>query len=249
MPQKDDDLIRIQPEKITATQQNSLFGLALIRNDLSDLVYLQSFHAKEKEKLGLNYRHTTSDVGRASGRDIYFARLALSHFWSILEFLRIRKDALKKDSQLTAILRTLRSTEQEFWNRIIQLAEQSNQKNFSDVVGIHPDVMKIIQLAYSARNDLTYHYHGTLKHISQGYGIAFSKKEFNTEFAYVTEIGDISKDRSYYIDISMQKYLEKEAVLTDSLFSVINGPFLDLFADLNKVISKILRKYHEELIK
>jgi hypothetical protein len=64
------NLIGIDPKKIQATSDNIFFGLALIRNDLSDLVYLQSLHAGKRNTLNIKKYNISADRGRNAGHDI-----------------------------------------------------------------------------------------------------------------------------------------------------------------------------------
>jgi hypothetical protein len=106
----------------------------------------------------------------------------------------------------------------------------------------------ILILSHRTRHDLTYHYYAAPLHLSNGYKIAFNKRDAeNTKYACATELSNIDLDRSYYTDLSIQKYLESQIGLSDNLIPEMEGPFIEIIASFNKVISKLLKQYHEKV--
>lgn len=241
------DLIEIDPEKIKSSPRNVFFGLALIRNDLSDLIYLQSLHSKERNSLNIKKYEVSADRGRNAGHDIYIIRLILSQLYSIIEFFYKRENDIDRDLELKRIIKKISPNDQKTWELILEIAKNFNSRDGSGPISAN--LNKIWHLSSITRNDLTYHYHGILKHISIGYTKAFNSRKLNTDFAYVTEMIDVKKDRSYYVDISLQKYLEDKVGLDKELVPYFEDDVLNLIADINRVISIILKEYHLNLIK
>jgi hypothetical protein len=250
MEENTENLIQIESEKIEASSKNIFFGLGLIRNDFGDLAYLQGLHAKEYEKLDLTQKFS-SENGQYSGRNIYLFRLALSHLYSVLEFLEERKDDIFKNEDFKSKLKKLSKEDRDIWNSFMDLSSYTEKgKKIEDAVHLSKTTRAIFKLSCITRHELTYHYHGSLKYLSRGYKIAFQdKKDENTEFACVSEILDVKKHRSYYIDISIQKYLEDQIGLRENLFPKFENKVIELISDFYAVSSKLLKIYHEELAK
>jgi hypothetical protein len=115
------------------------------------------------------------------------------------------------------------------------------------VKNIKPWVYKIIDLASSSRHDVTYHYHGILNHISRGYTSAFLEKNLlNAEFAFATELQNIDSDRSYYVDLAIQTYLQ-DKIGIQNLIDDTQEDFLNLMSSCHKILSKLLSNYHNRL--
>ena len=238
----------INPEKFLSGNDYSLFlSLALINNDLGDLVYLQGLHARSVKKIKYPI---SAEHGRKTGRDIYIFRLALSHLFNILEFFYKRIKDIEKDNLLNKIINEDISTDEKlFWDLIITLSKSYKDfgKDKLAVVGINPELLRVISLSEAARNDVTFHYHGTPRHLKLGFESAFKNNSLpNTKYAFVTEIGSVAEDRRYYIDISLEKFLEKEAGLEESIYKT-ESLMVDFIANLNRVIYKILFEFHKTL--
>ncbi len=240
------NLICIDPKKIDRTKKNIFFGLALIRNDLSDLIYFDKLHneAANRKKL---VNTISAEAGQFTGRDIYIFRLALSHFYSTLEFLNTRKNDIKTNHNLKTIISSLTPTEWSAWDSMIKISSSYDGKKSLDPT-LNPDVGDVILLANLIRNDITYHYHGTIKHLTQGYSSAFAKTAFNSKCAYVTEIENLDKDRSYYVDLAIQDYLENKIKREIFKNKGLKKYSIEIMLGFHKVISKILLNYHKNLI-
>ena len=241
-------LIKIDPDKITADNNNVFLGLSLIRNDLSDLVYLQGLHANENKKLDLKDKEVSAIAGQAVGRNIYIFRLALSLLYSSLEFFYTRRKQISSSDELKIILLSLPNPEKETWKSFLKMANiLLTIKKINEIdedTFLNNKNKRILKLCYVARNNITYHYHGAVKHLKDGYLIAYSKRDSeNSSFAFATDKNSINEDRSYYIDLSIQKYLENK-VGSHDLLKDNQDDFLKIIADLNAVISSILTKYH-----
>jgi len=240
-------LQKIAPEKIGWSKNNLFLTLALIKNDFSDLVYLQSLFNDDNQniKTGLN-----PDGGQYAGRRIYILRLALSHFYSFLEFINKRSEEISKNEKLATIIKRLTKNDRKLWEDLQLLSENLFSKKsttFSELI-IKQDIIRILELSNSARNEFTYHYYHSSNFLSHGFRKAFiedRRTEMNS-FACIIEERDIKKDRCFYIDLSVQKYLEDKANLKKNLFES-EKEFVDLLAIANRVITKILEIYHQDL--
>jgi len=243
-----DKLKIIDPVKFMSGDDYGLFlALALISNDLGDLIHLQGLHSQDGERLE-NY--ISAENGRKSGRNIYILRLAFSHLYNILEFFDIRAGDIEKDLLLNKIIdKDILENEKIFWNLVIKLSQnkESFGKKELSIAGINPELVKVMNLAKIARNEVTFHYHGAAKNLKKGFELAFkNSKQSNTKYAYVTETENVTEDRRYYIDIALQKFLEEKADLSKDVF-VAESLMIEFLAAFNKVIYKILSKFHETL--
>ena len=240
------DLNGINPKNILKDRSNGIFlGLGLISNDLGDLIYLQGLHARNS-KFG---RIVCAEFGRAAGRNIYILRLALSQLYNILKFFFFREEDIKNNQSLILIKKTFSNDEKVFWEIVIKLAKEYKRfgKKQLSIPGINPEIIKIINLSESARDNLTFHYYGTNKYLMNGFDFAFIKKpQMNTKHAYITEINDVTKDRRYYIDISIQRFLEEKLGSGKDIFEE-EKKLIDFLAAFNKVVSRILSEFHKSL--
>lgn len=243
-----DKLKIIDPSKFLSGADYGLFlALALMNNDLGDLIYLQGLHViagKKPEK------YISAENGRKVGRNIYILRLAFSHLYNILEFFNIRINDIKNDLLLKKIIdESLLSNEKAFWNLLIKLSQ--NQKEFGkkelSIAGINLDLLKVLNLSEIARNKITFHYHGTAKYLKEGFELAFkNSKQSNTRYAYVTEIDNVTEDRRYYIDIALQRFLEEKANMSKDVFTA-ESLMIEFLAVFNKIVYKILCEFHKKL--
>jgi len=244
------DLSKIKPDKLKPSKDDLLLILALIKNDFSDLVYLQRLHIEKNKDIKFSF---SAKNGQFTGRKIYILRLALSHFYSFLEFLHNRERDIDDNKKLKSVIDRLSKSDKKLWQDFRLLAKDLLTKEPDELKTfiVKEDTLKILQLSKAARHNLTFHYHGASKYLNIGFNKAFveieSEKTPANEFAYITELEDIHKDRSYYIDLSIQTYLEKELYLKGSLFDV-EIEFVDLLAFANRILSKIITAYHRELL-
>ncbi len=243
-----DKLKIIDPTKFLSKEDYGLFfALALMSNDLGDLIHLQGLHARAGKN---SEKYISAENGRKTGRNIYILRLAFSHLYNILEFFNKRIKDIENDPLLKNIINTyLSKNERAFWNLLIKLSKNENGfgKKELSITGINPELMKIINLSAVVRNDVTFHYHGTAKHLKKGFKLAFEKsKQLNTQYAYVTEIEDVTEDRRYYIDIALQRFLEEEAGIGKDVFAA-ESLMIEFLASFNKIVYKILCEFHKTL--
>ena len=106
----------------------------------------------------------------------------------------------------------------------------------------------IIKLAIDCRNHVTYHYYGSAKWIGEGYKVAFNKdSDQRSKYAYVTEIKSVIDDRSYYVDLAIQRYFESKIGIDSDIFTECLDNFLDFSGSINKVISELLHNYHTDI--
>lgn len=243
-----DKLKGIDPKNfLTGEDYGLFFGLGLMSNDLGDLIHLQELHAKTAV---VSNNFISAENGRKTGRSIYITRLALSHLYNILEFFNKRSLDIEKNVLLNKIIqKILLNDEKKYWDLIIDLSKKHKDfgKKELSISGINPKFMEIIKLSETARNDVTFHYYGATQHLKKGFEFAFKDSvQANTKYAFVTEVEDVAEDRRYYIDISLQKFLEKGANLGGDLRSA-EPLMIEFLAIFNKVVYKILCEFHKNL--
>lgn len=244
------NLIEIFPENI-ANEKNIFLGLSLIRNDISDLIFLQGLHADYKKGLNLD-GEISSKTGHVAGLELYIFRHALSLLYSSLEFLSYRSKDFETEEVFKNVFKRVSQSSRESWSEFVELSISfMRAKNISDIDGLpsfNKKTKRILKLCFFARNHLTYHHHGTVKYLGEGYKIAFEGEKIkNNKFAYVTEEGSIKEDRAYYIDLSLQRYLE-EKIGSNNLLVENLSDFLNFMAEFNASISSILKEYHLSIV-
>jgi hypothetical protein len=242
-----DKLKIIDPKKFLAGNDYGIFfSLALMSNDLGDLIHLQGLHARAEKK---PEKYISAENGRKTGRNIYILRLAFSNIYNILEFFSFRIKDVENNPLLRKIIdECLSKNEKTFWNLVIKLSQNQNKfgKKELSIAGINPEFVKVVNLSEITRNNVTFHYHGTSKHLKTGFELAFkNSKQPNTQYAYVTETENIAEDRRYYIDIALQRFLEEKAGISD-VFAA-ESLMIEFMAAFNKVVYKILCEFHKTL--
>jgi RNA binding exosome subunit len=236
------NLIKINPEKIVNSSSEKrvkdiLLTLALVRNDISDLIYLQGLHVKNSPP---DLQKVDEKSGQFTGRRIYIIRLVLSHFHEFLVFLDKRSKEIEDNDKLKKILDRLSDDEKALWIVFGWMAKKEYKK-------LKPWVLNVLNLAETARHDVTFHYYGSSKYLNDGFSEAFFKKPMTkkNEFAYATEIRSVKEDRSFYIDLALQVYLEKELKIKDLFLA--EKDVIDLLSSLNRLLTDILSLYHNDL--
>lgn len=242
------DLIKIEPSNLADSKQDLLLTLALIRNDFSDLVYLQKLHKEKSEDFKLE---VSAKNGQITGRNIYILRLALSHFYSFLEFLDKRDDLIRNNQKLQLVIDKLDKKDKKLWEDFCFLAKNLFLKKSNKLNNfiVKDDILKLLRLSKYARHNLTFHYSGSFNYLKIGFDEAFYVQPKNSanRVAFATELEDIYKDRSYYIDLSIQTYLERVADLKIDVFK-IEKEFVELLAYANRILSRIVSTYHKDLL-
>lgn len=220
------DLIKLDRNKIIQSNNrkgsNPLLTIALIRNDISDLVYLQGLFADGNKNIK---NVVCAESGQYAGRRIYFMRIFLSHYYEFLIFLKNRKEDIENDTALQTILKNLNKNNLEIWNNFNLLASRINSKE--KYKGDNKNIeYKILILAESMRSELTFNYWHTSSHLSNGFKKAFnedSKNPYN-EHPQATELYDLNKD-----------------------IFIFENEIIDTVANVNFILSKILNKHHNSI--
>ncbi len=240
-------LLKINPEEIH-TSNNLFFTLGLIRNDLGDLSYLQSLHVNTFKDSNVG-NEISAINGQISGRNIFILRLALSHLYNALEFFRKSKRLINDpDSNLQKYVSQLNSSDKKAWAFFQEISLCEDYAEVEKIEKLPKKFKDIIKLSIDSRNQFTYHYYGSAKWIGRGYEVAFKNhSEPRSQYAYVTELKSIKSDRSYYVDLAIQRYLESKIGIDSDIFTECLDNFLDFSGSLNRVISELLRRYHNDI--
>jgi hypothetical protein len=241
------DLAKIKPEKLDTSNKDLMLTLALIRNDMSDLAYLQSLFIDDNKDIKPTI---SAKNAQFTGRSIYILRLALSQFYAFLEFLHNRKEEIVKNKKLQDVISKINNQDRQLWKDLCTQADNLFSKGDKNVKTLifKNSVKNLLELSSKARNQFTFHYHHSYNYLNQGFNTAFKedKKTISNEFAYVTEKEDVFKDRAYYIDLAIKRYFETS--LNDKQIDVIQKDFLDVFALGNRILFKILRRYYNSIV-
>src|SRR5680860_513890 len=170
-----DDLIKINRDKIKTSNEgkrtrSTFLTLALIRNDISDLVYLQGLFVHDNNKIESKI---SSHSGRSMGRMIYIMRLALSHYYEFLQFLCKRKEEINGDLEFQAILKGLNKEDRAVWDNFNSLAHELELIDTIIKVKNTSIEYKVMALSRFMRGNLTFHYWGSAKFLYIGFEKAF----------------------------------------------------------------------------
>jgi len=243
------DIVKINKDKIKCSNENkrtrsTFLTLALIRNDISDLVYLQGLFVKSNKDI----KYEISSVsGQFTGRMIYIMRLALSHYYEFLFFIDKRKKEIDNDLEFQVVLKSLNKKNKEVWHNFYCLA--SELKTIGEISKVKPNIKyKVAALAESIRGNLTFHYYHSSFYLYKGFIQAFylDKQEEKNKHPLVTESENVSKDRSYYIDLSIERYLENESMIDENLFKFEKN-IINTIAEVNMILNRILNIYHKKI--
>ncbi len=235
----------ISPDKLK--DANFLFTLGLIRNDIADLLYLEKLHSNRYNRaIAETY---TAEGGRVSGRNVFFLRMALSVIFETFNFLEQKRNKIESDGVLSRALEKIDISKRNLWNILFAIA--TNDDSFLENKTIKPEIKKLKLLADKTRHNLTFHYYHSNKYLKVGFDKAFfnSEKGYHNIFACVSEESKIkSRNRSYYVDLAAQVYMEEEygggirlPLITNETVSKFLTPIHSLFTD-------ILSKYHKDLV-
>ncbi len=236
---------KISKEKIRESSRNKrkkspLLTLALIHNDLNDLIFLHDLVSTNSPR-NLDTKTVSPELGQFSGRRLYIVRLVLSHLHEMLIFFKKNQQEIDSDVELQNIINSLDKEERALWTRI---------QKFSIGKDLTKTGSNLFNLFSLARDQLTFHYYHSSKYIFEGFELGFVKDvpSFNNENALATNSGDVDKDRSYYIDLAIQRHLELSSNLGVNLFQFENNELVNIVAGFNKVIGKIIAIYHSKIM-
>lgn len=240
-------LIKLNKDKILKSNNkkraNTLLTIALIRNDISDLVYLQGLFASDNKNIK---NEVSAESGQYAGRRIYFMRVFLSHYFEFLMFLYKRKKDIENDMELQVILKNLSKDNLKIWKNFNLLADTIESKEkYKENNNIE---YKVLILAESVRSELTFHYWHASSYLSNGFKRAFIEDDTNphNKHPIATELFDLNKDRSYYIDLAIERYLENKVSLDKDIF-IFENEIINIVANVNLILSVILNKYHNNI--
>lgn len=244
-----EDLIKLDKNQIIRDNNKKggspLLALGLIRNDITDLIYLHDLFIKDSTDVG---NIVNSRSGQYAGRRIYIIRLILSHYYEFLVFLYKRKKDIDSDNQLKKIFKIFNKNDLELWDHFTLLSSQIEDKKIK-VIEKNMDIeLKVALLAKSIRGGLTFHYWHASAHINKGFKTAFidDEEKPHNKYPQVTEEYNVYKDRAYYIDLSMQRYLEKEISLNEDIF-LFEKSIVNTISNVNLILNKILSNYHKNI--
>jgi len=209
---------------------------ALIFNDIKtihllSMVIEENFEALDSEE------KPTYHKGEFAGVGVYLIRML---FGTINEFLILleKKQTVIKEDKFQNLLKNLSSDTLLAWNGLYNLGVSKNktQKDSDPVLSLIDDI----------RNEISFHYYGGPKYLSEGFKDFFYKnppKPQNKRAFY--SIGETMKDtRFFYADAAAEAYLaikaEKYGYDRESFKAVI---FKDLVSKLNLALSGLIRVY------
>lgn len=231
--------IEINARKLIGDGTKNIFlTLALIRNDIGDITYLQKLFADDTTGVE---NAVNEKAGQKSGRAIYILRLACSHYYELLYYIGKKSKDISNNQELTCIINELDSDAVKNWNKLLTYSTEiirEDRRSF------------ITKLCYKLRNEVTFHYYHASKYLNIGMQQAFIKDhtEDKNKNAFITEKNSVSIDRSYYIDLAIQRQVEEDMKLNKEMLFGSSEKVVNELADAYQVITRILQAYHASLL-
>jgi len=170
---------------------NFVLTLALIFNDLKDLIYAHVSLNTQKPRGSFRISRLW---GAYNGINMHLLRLMLGLFHEFIEFLK-RSDKVLIDPFLQSVLKLLSKENRELWQTLVNIALDKQTITAEN------------RFAFFVRNKLVFHYDP--KEIFWGYNAFFSSNEQGAERAFVSRGMNMAKTRHFFADGAAQGYFIK----------------------------------------
>lgn len=212
--------------KVSQDVCNFVLTLAVIYNDLKDLIYtdvaLQTQSPETPFKI-------TRHWGAYNGLRFHVWRLMVGLFHEVLELIR-RSNKVLEDSFFKSVLSQLPREERDIWQDFVSVACEKQTATVES------------RFALLVRNKLVFHYDP--KEIHRGYHTFFSSGSHGAERAFISRGMNMNETRFYFADAATRGYFMKnidgrdtEKILVDTM-----TPFLNLSSTLMKIIHHFIQK-------
>lgn len=179
----------ISDDKMTQASCDFVLALALVFNDLKDLLLGNSLLIKEAPT---DQTTPTKELGAFAGAHFHFYRLFLAVLCELLYVVNKNADVLMGPSFL-AVVKNLPERPRLAWQKIVTAAEVGSSSD--------PDIKFLLV----ARNTVAFHY--DRKAMGRGYRAAFP--DTSRDMPYVSRGANITGTRFYFADRAAQSYLQQ----------------------------------------
>jgi len=213
-------------EKVSQDVCNFVLTLAVIYNDLKDLIHADVTLQTQAPELPFKIsRHW----GAYNGLRFHVWRLMVGLFHEVVDLIQ-RSDKVLEDSFFKSVLSQLPRKERDIWHDFISVA---CDKQTATAEG---------HFALLVRNKLVFHYDP--KVIQRAYRTFFSSGSHGAERAFVSRGMDMKETRFYFADAVTRGYFMKnidgrdtEKILVDTM-----TPLLNLSSALMSIIHHFIQK-------
>jgi hypothetical protein len=230
------NLRKIKPDNLMkkdmASDYDSFFlVLALIYNDLKDLLYFSNTFHKEHRQPALDGTEEPSPhLGEWSAVNDHLMRLMVSFISEFLIFLE-KNMVVIKTIQFMAFEQRLPIEVRNDWNNIIKVLNDKKPTDFLSRIA-------------RVRSNIAFHYDQSLKELRSGFVDHFfdsPKNKYNQKAFY--SLGDsMETTRFYYADAAAGAFLKKQLLSSGDYYKETK----DLVKKMNTTISYMLQSYLKE---
>lgn len=202
---------------------NFVLTLALIFNDLKDLVYahvtLQNHKPSGSFKISRPW-------GAYGGIDLHLLRLMVGLFHEIIDLIK-RSDKVLADPFFQSVLTRLRRKERDIWHTLVNVAQGQQTTTPEN------------RFALFVRNKLVFHYDP--KEIYWGYHNFFCSGTHGAERAFVSRGNDMARTRHFFADTAARGYFMKNVQGKEAEVLILKA--VENLCDMNFTLTDIVHHF------
>lgn len=210
-------------ETVSQDVCNFVLTLALIFNDLKDLVYADITLATQKPVGSFRISRLW---GSYNGIQFHLVRLIIGLFNEIIELIK-KSDKVIADPFFQSVLKKLSKQEREIWHDLVSVAtvEQttSQRKSFT----------------FFVRNKLVFHYEP--KEIYRGYQTFFRSGTHGAEKAFISRGNNMEGTRLFFADAAVNGYFRRNIQGKEADKVTLNA--MQTLADLTPIFMNIIHQF------
>lgn len=223
-----DPIVFLSDDKPTQNVCNLFLSLAVVYNDLKDLLWVHYFSGRSRPKIN---ERITRYLGEHAGFRLHASKLLLSTFNELIQLLE-ENQALFVHDLFKKCVNQLPREARGCWDGLVSLA-----------TGKEVEHQSMRQVFHATRNKVSFHY-SDLKAINLGFRLKFidSVKPVEDKTPYVSLGRNAMESRFYFADALVQAYVEHK-IENESLIE-----FGKKFSNLTEQINFALRFLVEHFI-
>jgi len=232
------DLRSIKPARLIDSTTNDkiedfFLVLGLLYNDLKNL----SFHLIQVDNFfdSIDKEKKSIEAGESGGMKSHLVRIIMATFFEFIEFVRKNKEIFNT-GEFKILYEKLNSRAQSFWDDIIDIANDREDPDKSDII-------KIIRYV---RHNFGFHYYQSAKTLKEGFRDFFFNDPIaeNNDAAYYYTGDTMEQTRFFYCDAAAQRSLAN-AVTHETKMTVddFNKKILKMLEDTNFAIMFLMKIY------
>ena len=209
--------------KVSQDVCNFVLTLALIFNDLKDLIFAQVTLQGQKPIGTFKVNRSWGDY---NGIDLHIWKLMVGLFHEIIDFVK-RSEKVLADPFFLSVLNRLRKTERDIW---LSLVDASRAKT----------VPAENHFALLIRNKVVFHYDP--KEIYWGYSTFFASGSPGAERALVSRGNDMASTRLFFADAAVTGYLTKKGQESEKMILKTIDTLCQLNLTLTEIVNHFIQK-------